>query len=480
MKVFCAFLVVLFTVSTQAQDIAYNAKYTDVIKKSHLKKHVYALAADSLEGRGTGQPGITKAARYIAAQFEEIGLHPFNDSTFFQPLPLWQWHWGDCFVESNNQQLSNHEEMVYLSNTPIDSITSAQCVFVGYGDHLEGMDLKGKVAFAFVKNLRSWYQISNRLKKKEIKALFIANPENNKQFDVIKAQHQQFSGGRRVYKEYPTFSGYQTKTFAFDAHMAQTLFGLPIDSLRNIKLPTVLSLLPKPYVKFQCPVIVEEFTTDNIIGYLPGTTKNNETLILTAHYDHIGINANHIFPGADDNASGTAALLEVARALSALPEVLSKHIVFLATTAEEKGLLGAQYFVNHPEFHSFDLKANINIDMIGRRDSAHKENYIYLIGTRHHPEFMTLHQKANTLIDPLTLDYAYDNQTGFGNFLNLSDHYAFHKNNIPIIAFFGGLHKDYHKTSDTPDKIEFKEMTHRVRLIFATAFLAAQKSAFND
>jgi len=95
MKVFCAFLVVLFTVSTQAQDIVYNAKYTDVIKKSHLKKHVYALAADSLEGRGTGQPGITKAARYIAAQFEEIGLHPFNDSTFFQPLPHCQWQWGD-------------------------------------------------------------------------------------------------------------------------------------------------------------------------------------------------------------------------------------------------------------------------------------------------------------------------------------------------------------------------------------------------
>lgn len=152
----------------------------------------------------------------------------------------------------------------------------------------------------------------------------------------------------------------------------------------------------------------------------------------------------------------------------------------MATTAEEKGLLGAHYFVDHPEFHTFDLKANINIDMIGRRDSTHKKNYIYLIGTRHHPEFMELHKKANTLVDSLQLDYAYDNQTGFGNFLNLSDHYAFHKNNIPIIAFFGGLHADYHKISDTPDKIEFTEMTNRVRLIFATAFLAAQKTAFNQ
>lgn len=480
MKILAAFLFVLFTVSTLSQDITYNAKYANVIKKSQLKKHVYVLAADSLEGRGTGQPGITKAAHYIASQYKEIGLHPFNDSTFFQSLPLWQWHWGDCFVEINNQHLVNYQEMVYLSTTPIDSITSAPCIFVGYGDHLEGLDLKGKVAYAFVDNLRSWYQLSNRLKKKEVEAMVVANPTNEKQFDVIKTQHRHFGGNRNVYKEHPTFSAYQTKTFAIRAQTLQSIFGVPVDSLVNIKSLSKLSKLPSPEMKFQCPVIIEKFTTDNVVGYLPGTTKDNETLIVTAHYDHIGMNGNHIFPGADDNASGTAALLELARAFSKLPETPSKHVVFMATTAEEKGLLGAHYFVNHPEFHSFDLKANINIDMIGRRDSAHKENYIYLIGTRHHPEFMELHQKANTLIDPLTLDYAYDNQTGFGNFLNLSDHYAFHKNNIPIIAFFGGLHKDYHKISDTPDKIEYTEMTHRVRLIFTTAFLAAQKSAFND
>lgn len=222
--------------------------------------------------------------------------------------------------------------------------------------------------------------------------------------------------------------------------------------------------------------------SENVVAYIEGIEKPEEIVVISSHYDHLGKDKKgNIFNGADDDASGTMAILEIAEAFAeAIKNGHSpkRSILFLNTTGEEKGLVGSRYYTNNPIFPLKNTVADLNIDMIGRVDSTHLKNpnYIYLIGSdKLSSELHLLSEKINRETIQLQLDYTYNAEDDPNRFYYRSDHYHFAKNNIPIIFYFNGTHADYHKITDTADKINYPLLAKRTQLIFLTAWEIANR-----
>lgn len=224
--------------------------------------------------------------------------------------------------------------------------------------------------------------------------------------------------------------------------------------------------------------------TENVLAYIEGTEKPEELIVISAHYDHEGINENgEIYIGADDDGSGTVALLEMSQAFKQAKNDghgPKRSILFLHTTAEEIGLQGSRFYTENPIFPLEKTVANLNIDMIGRVDNAHiagnKSNYVYLIGSnRLSTELHYISEAINTTFFDLELNYKYNDEDDNNRYYYRSDHYNFAKNNIPVIFYFNGEHPDYHRVTDTPDKINYEVLEKRTKLIFATAWQLANQ-----
>ncbi len=231
------------------------------------------------------------------------------------------------------------------------------------------------------------------------------------------------------------------------------------------------------FQKMNLTVKGKEIDTENVIAIIEGTEKPDEYLVISSHLDHIGMRNGLINNGADDDGSGTVALLEIAEAFQkavADGNGPKRSIIFLHATGEEKGLLGSKYYTNNPLYPLANTIANLNIDMIGRTDPKRTNdnpNYIYLIGSnRLSVELHEISEKTNSETVNLELDYTYNAEDDPNRFYFRSDHYNFAKNNIPVIFYFNGTHDDYHKPTDTVEKIEFDLMKKRIDLIFYTAW----------
>jgi len=219
--------------------------------------------------------------------------------------------------------------------------------------------------------------------------------------------------------------------------------------------------------------------SENIWAYFEGTDKKEEIIVITAHYDHIGMKNGEIYNGADDNASGTSALLEIAKTFADAKKAgytPKRSILFLHVTGEEYGLHGSRYYTdNNPIFPLENTITNINIDMIGRRGygKENNDNYVYVIGSdKLSTDLHKLSERANQYIG-LELDYTYNDLNDPNKFYYRSDHYNFAKKGIPAIFYFDGIHDDYHQTTDTLEKIDFALMTKRTKLVFALAWKLA-------
>ncbi|MDB2462622.1 M28 family metallopeptidase [Algibacter sp.] len=224
--------------------------------------------------------------------------------------------------------------------------------------------------------------------------------------------------------------------------------------------------------------------SENVIAYIKGSEKPDEVVIISAHLDHIGVSGNgDINNGADDDGSGTVAILEIAEAFKAAEKDGNgpkRTVVFLHVTGEEIGLYGSRYYADEdPIFPLENTVADLNIDMIGRVDSKHEasgKNYLYLIGSdKLSKELHNLSEEVNKKYFDLEFDYTYNDDKDPNRFYYRSDHYNFAKNNIPVIFYFNGTHADYHKPSDTPDKINYDFLETRAKLIFHTAWELANR-----
>ena len=223
--------------------------------------------------------------------------------------------------------------------------------------------------------------------------------------------------------------------------------------------------------------------SENVVAFIEGTEKPDEILVISAHLDHEGIKNGEIYNGADDDGSGTVAILEIAQAFQMAAKNgkgPKRSILFLHVTGEEKGLLGSKYYTEKPLFPIANHITDLNIDMIGRIDDRHKAdpNYVYLIGSdKLSMELHNLSEEVNAKYTNVNLDYKYNDENDPNRFYYRSDHYNFAKSNIPIIFYFNGTHEDYHKPTDTPDKINYEMLEKRARLVFHTAWEVANREA---
>jgi Zn-dependent M28 family amino/carboxypeptidase len=218
-----------------------------------------------------------------------------------------------------------------------------------------------------------------------------------------------------------------------------------------------------------------------VLGYLEGGDKKDEVVVVSAHYDHLGIKDGVVFNGADDDGSGMVSVLAMARAFTQAKKDghgSRRSILFLANVGEEEGLLGSQYYTDHPIFPLANTVTDLNIDMVGRVDSLHqgKGDYLYLVGDdRLSQELHTLSEATNQQYQPIALDYKYNAPDDPEHIYERSDHYNFAKHNVPIIFYTSGLHPQYHKATDDVALIDFPAMARRDQLIFHTAWAVANR-----
>ena len=245
---------------------------------------------------------------------------------------------------------------------------------------------------------------------------------------------------------------------------------------------------PKSMTSFYQPLSSEALTgrrgtlpaSENILAFIEGTEKPSEIIVISAHYDHVGTKNGEIYNGADDDGSGTVALLELAEAFQMAKNAgkgPKRSILFLHVTGEEHGLLGSKFYADNPVFPLANTVADLNIDMIGRCDPENcGKDYVYVIGSDMlSTELKKINEKANNETVKLELNYKYDDPNDKNRLYYRSDHYNFAKNGVPVAFYFDGIHEDYHKPSDTPDKIDYNALQKRAQLVFATAWELANR-----
>ena len=221
--------------------------------------------------------------------------------------------------------------------------------------------------------------------------------------------------------------------------------------------------------------------SENIWAYIEGSKKPEEIVVISAHYDHVGMKNGVVYNGADDDGSGTVTLLEIAQAFQKAKKEghgPKRSVLILHMTGEEHGLHGSRYYSENPLFPLSNTIADVNIDMIGRHDEFHpnSSNYIYVIGSDYlSSDLFNICEDANKNYGHLALDYKYNDRNDPNRFYYRSDHYNFAKKGIPSVFLFTGTHPDYHQPGDDVEKIEFDALTKRAQYAFAIAWELANR-----
>jgi hypothetical protein len=470
----------------------------------NIKSDVYTLASDKMQGRETGKKGQRLAAIYIYNQFKKAGLLSYqlqSDSlSYFQNFELFQNASPQIDLSINGKRFIAFDDfsLTGYSNLKLNDV---DLVFLGTAPDsiYKNRNFSDKAVLFLTSNLFSGVSKAMEIiKETKAKIVFYCNPLNPHQLNPIIQRQTKMQSVRQFLdpEKFPVnnpFDSIQHKALFEKVEQIKKSYHGPISEkvvakILNVKLRNLKKLvndssaslnnLPEIKMNFEFTNNYQTKTTENVIACIPGTEYKNESIVVSAHYDHIGINGNKIYYGANDNASGTAALLEIARKLKYAVDSgmqLKRSVIFATFTAEEKGLLGSKYFVESFQKPHSCIKANLNIDMLGRKDNKHEQgNFIYLIGAGDlNPKFRSISDSINYLYPKFELDYSYDFKDNF--LYSASDQASFVNRNIPAIFYFNGLHNDYHKSSDTPDKIDYDAIKKVSGLILLTSIELANQ-----
>lgn len=491
------------------------AKYAASITPSDLKKHLVIIASDSLEGRDTGSPGQKKAAEYVSKYYKQYGLQPVateadGSKSYLQKYKLYKRSWGDVYVKVNDKKYEFNKDFYLNGLLDVPEEISSNLVTAGYGiedekyDDYAGLDVKGKSVVLFdgePKTSGGKYLISGNSEKSkwsgsvswQVKAklarekgasyIFIITEKTGE--DLDKEIRQRAVMARRF--SAPTLKPVQenpsgTAAFVVSGNVAAEMLGTSVSKLNKLK--SEIDQSGKPVSKHFTGTVAlkvgrvsETIDTENVAAFMEGSDKKEEVLVISAHLDHIGISENgEINNGADDDGSGTVSLLELAEAFSkakAEGKGPRRSILFLNVTGEEKGLFGSEYYSENPLLPLKNTIADLNIDMIGRVDEAHKNDpkYVYLIGSdKLSSKLHEISEEANKKYVNYKLDYTFNDPKDPNRFYYRSDHYNFAKMGVPVIFYFTGVHEDYHRPGDDVEKILFDKQSEIVKLVFYTAW----------
>lgn len=482
-------------------------KYSKLITAEFAKQQLSVIAADDMEGRETGQPGAEKAAKYIAGEYKKLGLLPANKGSYFLDVPLTQTSFKVSEFAINGKKLTMGKDFYAAGNAPTTTIKADDIVYVGYGTDAELTgDLKGKVVLVMNENPPGAAPATPPAGGAGGRRGGMMNPRMRAIME--KGPSLILSASPAVAQMAPRFAyqhpGVALKREAGAAAPAGGRGGNAMGGVVTINITTdvadqILKANSKTYAGLKTAIdggapqtqtlktsINTTFGTEtkdvmsaDIVAMIPGNDPKlkDEVLVFSAHYDHIGLNLapdakDKVNNGADDDGSGTTGILTIARAFAQAQKDGKgprRTILFLGNVGEEKGLLGSEYYTEHPVFPLANTITDLNIDMIGRIGDDYKgnpdsANYIFPIGSAMLSS--TLHQiteDANNLYTHLKLDYRYDDLNDKNRFYYRSDHYNFAKHGVPIVFWFNGTHADYHGAGDEVSKINFPLLAKRAQ-----------------
>ena len=497
-----SFIAFAFVANAQDKKVM---KYAKTIRVKDATEILTILSSDAYEGRETGKPGANKAAQYIKEQFVKLGLTGPVNGDYFQTLDLKEKTMAQKNVIVNGETLEFLKDYYILPGS-FDNTkkTYTDFVFVGYGiasekyDDLTNLNLEGKVAIVLTgeplidgkslitgtDKMSDWTTSRSKkaaaLKAKKPAAIIYLNADMSRM------------ASNKAYFERPSLVMGEEKpgsllTLYFSKTTLDKLIKSSSKSIDDL-ITQIKSTGKSASFNFNSNLGVDvqskltQLEAKNVLGFLEGSDPKlkEEVLVISSHYDHIGVGEDgDVFNGADDDGSGTTGVLEIAEAFVKAKKANrgpKRSILFLTVVGEEKGLLGSEWYSDHPVFPLEKTITDLNIDMIGRVGDLHKgkedsANYVYVIGSdKLSSTLKIVNEKNNATYTKMMLDYKYDDPADTERIYYRSDHYNFAKHNIPIIFYFNGTHEDYHKKTDEVKKINFPLLVKRAQLVFYTAW----------
>ncbi|WP_372637797.1 M28 family peptidase [Fodinibius sp.] len=508
-------------------------EYQDEITADFLRQHLTVFAADSMEGRETAMPGQKKAARYLANQYREMDLPPTGDTnSYYQKFQVNATQSDSIVFETfaiDGDKRRPVNRSVSSKNSTADFIRafggtdslSGPIVFAGFGvndpsrglRHLKGMDLQGKWIMVFQDiphvidgdtlidpSIDARTRFSG-IFSQGAEGMLLISDMGGEEFQSSAAQMQSDFGkptnmrlayhddGSAPSEEFS--SGYNVVSPEMATRLLRLDNPTSLAELRDKIIQNITDFTPRflDYGLSQIPYDREiSLDTENVLAFLKGADPQlkDEVVVVTSHYDHVGIGqpdstGDRIYNGADDDGSGTVAMLNMAHAFrEAAQNGISprRNILFLHVTGEEKGLLGSRYYSDHPSYPIEKTVANLNTDMIGRIDEEHEEKgieeYAYIIGSELiSSDLDSLIKAANRRSGQIELNKKYNDLQDPNQFYRRSDHWNFGRLGVPFAFFFTGVHEDYHRPSDEVHKIRFEKMAKIVRTMYASAVMIA-------
>lgn len=497
-----------------------NFGNVNAITAQQMRDWLTFIASDELEGRDTPSKGLDIAAKYIAGHLAGWGIKPAGgNGSYFQKVPLRHSKVvsQDTRFEFNGQSFEYGKD--FLTTITAANIAATPIVFAGYGwvikskniNAYQGIDVKDKIVV-----------VVNSLPKGITNGDLKGPPGGDWLSPAFYAQ----TNGAKAVINFPTFGSLanwegtrwnQSDKGTVDFGSQQSLIQIPTITASPRLLAVLLSgekfsatnifnktyagesldafdLKPEKKVSISVSIKNDNIYTQNVVGILEGSDPvlKNEYVAIGAHYDHVGMNpfaagSDKIFNGADDDGSGTVAVMAIAKALSEGAQKPKRSILFIWHAGEEKGLWGSEYFADNPTVPINSIITELNIDMIGRYQDPGDENpqnkalpkqgEVFLIGSRMmSTELGDLSDSVNKSLLNLSFNFKYDDPNDPEQFFYRSDHFNYAKKGIPIIFYMDGSHADYHQVSDSIEKINFDSMEKVTKTIFATGWELANRA----
>lgn len=455
-------------------------KASTVITPISLRNSLEFIASDALQGRDTPSPGLDAAAEFLAYNLKKWGAKPGANGSFFQTIKM---------VKPSYDKVASNISIggVTLAADTDFSITagigSSTAPAVYFAKEIGTNDVKGKIVLLGSESSR--FEETNAIRNGAL-GVIRSSGVNGDDWKSSVAARARFGGGFRIDDAAPGAApapgGYRLTTSA-DA-FAKLVTGIDVKAAGPVALAQPITVKTEQ--------TVETTTTQNVVAIVEGSDPKlkSEYVAVGAHYDHVGVGrgtGDQIHNGADDDGSGTVSVLAIAEALLTAKNKPKRSMLFVWHCAEEKGLLGSAYFMNHPTVPKESIVAQLNLDMVGRsktigdtnpqRATLTLPNSIYVIGTTMMSTRLgEIVHATNKNFEKLDYDPKYDDPKDPNRFFYRSDHFNYAKNGIPICFWFSGVHEDYHRPGDHADKIDYDRMAKIARTVFVTAVTIANEN----
>lgn len=493
----------LIPVGVRAQEIPTEGLSS--ITPEEMKAHVYYLASDMMKGRNTPSVELDSCAAYIAREFGAYGLRSIGaDKSYYQTFNVQRARLSDPNTLSlktargdTSYRIKN--DFVPLHLTANRKVT-APIVFAGYGitapeynyDDYHDIDAKGKIVLIF----------TNEPQEKDSTSVFDGAKNTDHSKLLIKVENAMDHGAiglllfstpfhpfRRPPNPWPSLMRNAPEDaipltleepiekrivcLRIGKELADDLLKSTGYTYEGIHQKIDQTLAPQSFdipgitITMETALDAKRFPTQNVVGFWEGSDPilKNEIIIIGAHYDHVGAPNDSIYNGADDNASGTAGVMEIAEAFAQCKTRPKRSILFMTFAGEEKGLFGSRYYADDPIFPIENVVTMLNLDMISRNDT----NEVAIIGSKTSTDLKEINERCNELIG---MKLAYDQDRYFLQ----SDHYSFYRKDIPVLCYNTKDSPDLHRTTDDPEKIIPEKMARIGQLVFSTAWAVANRA----